>query len=238
MSSSYEIFPNDVDFYSDGGSEYEIDIYHPDGFYEADGYYEPNYGLSKDKTAVIVIILGVIVGIGLIGFFGRLEHATRSTNSQETAVTTQTTSPNEPKSFSADSLTFVSPYKDYTITQGLHGQSYGHLAIDLAAGRGEPILSPINGTVSQMYMDEYGNTTIVIENDVFEVMFLHGDYTVSIGDELKVGQQFGTEGNNGYTMDMAGNLCFNREWCGNHSHINVFDKRIQANINPLDVIKQ
>ena len=107
------------------------------------------------------------------------------------------------------------------------------MAIDIAAGRGEPLLSPINGVVTQLFMDEYGNPTIVIENDVFQVMFLHGDYTVAIGDALKVGQVFGAESNKGYTMDMAGNLCYNREWCGNHSHLNVFDKRIQANVNPL-----
>ena len=138
--------------------------------------------------------------------------------------------------FNGDSLIFAAPYMDYTLTQGIHGLSYGHMAIDLAAGRGEPILSPINGVVTELYIDEYKNTTIVISNDIYDVMFLHGDYFVSIGDQLKIGQQFGTEGNNGYTMDMAGNLCYGREWCGNHTHLNVFDKRIQANINPLELL--
>ena len=63
---------------------------------------------------------------------------------------------------STDALTFAAPYTNYAITQRIHGASYGHMAIDIAAGRGEPLLSPINGVVTQLFMDEYGNPTIVI----------------------------------------------------------------------------
>ena len=34
-----------------------------------------------------------------------------------------------------DESMFVSPYKEYTLTQGPHGFSYGHMAIDIAAGK-------------------------------------------------------------------------------------------------------
>lgn len=135
-----------------------------------------------------------------------------------------------------DYLTVVAPYAQYQITQGLHGFSYGHMAIDLAAGRGEPVLSPINGVVASLYTDEYGNSTIIIENEAYQVLMLHGDYSVRVGDKLRTGQQIGTEGNNGYTMDMQGNLCYGREWCGNHTHLNIYDKRIRSNVNPLDLI--
>ncbi|MCP4358101.1 MAG: M23 family metallopeptidase [Chloroflexi bacterium] len=131
----------------------------------------------------------------------------------------------------------ASPYAEYTVTQGLHGQSYGHLAIDLAAGRGEPVLSPINGLITDLYIDEYGNTTLQIENDVYVVLLLHGDFSVDVGDEIRLGQTIGSEGNNGYTMDMFGNLCYGRVACGNHTHLNVYDKRLRANINPLDLIQ-
>jgi murein DD-endopeptidase MepM/ murein hydrolase activator NlpD len=137
---------------------------------------------------------------------------------------------------SGDVLTFVAPYTNYRITQGLHGYSYGHMAIDLAAGRGEPVLSPINGTVTALYTDEYGNSTLLIENDVYTITMLHGDYTVQIGSTLQAGQVVGLESNKGYTMDMLGNLCYGREWCGNHTHLNVYDKRLRSNVNPLDLI--
>jgi murein DD-endopeptidase MepM/ murein hydrolase activator NlpD len=139
--------------------------------------------------------------------------------------------------FVEDPLTVAAPYERYALTQGLHGQSYGHLAIDLAAGRGEPVISPINGFVTNLYVDEYGNTTLVIENEVYMVTMLHGDYTVAKGDELVIGQVVGTEGNNGYTMDFFGNLCYGLVYCGNHTHLNIYDKRIQANVNPLDLIQ-
>ncbi len=56
---------------------------------------------------------------------------------------------------------FRSPYDDYTLTQGLHGQSYGHNAIDIAAGKGTKIKSPSNGEVVDLFVDQYGNTTLI-----------------------------------------------------------------------------
>lgn len=138
----------------------------------------------------------------------------------------------------ADPFTVVAPYELYELTQGLHGQSYGHLAIDLAAGRGEPVRSPINGFVTNVYVDEYGNTTLVVENEVYIVTMLHGDYTVTITDPVTAGQIVGSEANNGYTMDYFGNLCYGRVYCGNHTHLNIYDKRIQANVSPLDLIRE
>ena len=52
------------------------------------------------------------------------------------------------------------PYAEYTLTQGLHGFSYGHMAIDLSAGKGAIIKSPILGYVSELYTDQYGNPTL------------------------------------------------------------------------------
>jgi murein DD-endopeptidase MepM/ murein hydrolase activator NlpD len=247
MSSDAALFPQNNDLFSQLPVEYGYDDWDDEEpYYETAVYSHHNYGNGATYSinpAVVIVVLAVIVGVVLVSVAGRLEHGKSpkvQEASGETAVTTTTTT-TQPKqadiNFSTDTLAFVAPYKDYQITQGIHGLSYGHMAVDIAAGRGEPILAPINGKITEVYIDEYGNTTLVIENEVYEVMFLHGDFTVSIGDKLKIGQQIGTEGNNGYTMDMAGNLCYNREWCGNHTHLNVFDKRIQANINPLDLIR-
>lgn len=129
----------------------------------------------------------------------------------------------------------TAPYTSYVLTQGPHGMSYGHYAIDIAAGKGEPILSPINGSVTQRYTDEWNNPIIVIENEIYQVTMYHGDYLLNVGDPVQIGQQVGLESNHGYTMDMQGRLCAGRD-CGYHTHLNIFDKRLGTNINPLDVI--
>jgi murein DD-endopeptidase MepM/ murein hydrolase activator NlpD len=127
------------------------------------------------------------------------------------------------------------PYDNYAVTQGIHGQSYGHYAIDIAAGKGSTILSPIKGTVTQHYVDQWGNPTLIIENDYYQVMMLHGQYTAQVGTQVLLGQSVGTESNLGYTMDMLGRLCTNRD-CGYHTHLNVFDKRLGTNVDPLERI--
>lgn len=135
----------------------------------------------------------------------------------------------------ANSTAFALPYTDYVLTQGPHGQSYGHYAIDLAAGHGEVIGSPINGVVTGRYIDQWNNTVIVIENDTFVVTMFHGDYTADVGTTVVIGQPVGTESNHGYTLDIYGNLCAGRD-CGYHTHLNVFDRRLGYNVNPLDLL--
>jgi len=130
---------------------------------------------------------------------------------------------------------FVSPYDDYTLTQGPHGYSYGHMAIDIAAGKGAIIHSPIHGKVTALFIDGVGNPALIIENDVYRVTMLHGVYSVQKGESVKAGQTLGAESNLGNTTDMQGNSCRNRN-CGYHTHLNVYDKRIGNNINPLDLL--
>jgi murein DD-endopeptidase MepM/ murein hydrolase activator NlpD len=127
------------------------------------------------------------------------------------------------------------PYDTYFLTQGIHGESYGHLAVDIAAGNGSVIKSIINGTVTGAGYDQWGNTFIQIENDFYTVLYLHGQYSAALGDAVTAGQPIGTESNIGYTLDRAGNLCAGRD-CGYHTHLNVFDKRLGANIDPLSLI--
>jgi murein DD-endopeptidase MepM/ murein hydrolase activator NlpD len=141
-----------------------------------------------------------------------------------------------PTSISHDPLLFVSPYDDFTLTQGPHGFSYGHMAIDIAAGKGATIYAPINGKVSDLFVDGLGNPTLVIENETYRVTLMHGVYTVRSGDQVTAGKPIGTESNLGNTTDMQGRSCRNRD-CGYHTHLNVFDKRINSNINPLDLLE-
>ena len=128
------------------------------------------------------------------------------------------------------------PYENYTLTQGPHGFSYGHMAIDISAGQGAIIKSPIQGYVSDLYTDQYGNPTLVIENDFFRVTMLHGKYKVAVGEQIAWGQMLGRESNLGLTTDMQGHSCLNRA-CGYHTHINIFDKQLGENVNPLEVME-
>lgn len=130
--------------------------------------------------------------------------------------------------------TLVFPYDDYVLTQGPHGYSYGHMAIDISAGNGATIKSPIAGSVTQFYFDGLGNSVLVIENDKYQMTMLHGEYTVEVGDKLRPGDAVGTESNLGNTYDWAGNSCRGRD-CGYHTHLNVFDKELGSNVNPLDL---
>ena len=135
----------------------------------------------------------------------------------------------------ADPAAFAAPYESYTLTQGPHGATYGHRAIDIAAGEGAAILSPIYGAITERLSDQYGNPTLVIENENYRVTLLHGVYTVEVGQTVALGDIIGSESNLGYTMDMYGNLCWGRAGCGYHTHLNVFDKRLGENVNPLDL---
>jgi len=129
------------------------------------------------------------------------------------------------------------PYDTYFLTQGLHGESYGHLAIDIAAGNGSTIYSIINGTVTGTGYDQWNNTYIQIENDVYTVLYMHGVYGLAVGDVVTAGQVIGTESNIGYTLDSYGNVCgYTGRDCGYHTHLNVFDKRLGLNIDPLTLI--
>jgi len=127
------------------------------------------------------------------------------------------------------------PYDKYVVTQGLHGYSYGHAAVDLAAGKGTAVLSPIHGEVVDHYIDQWGNPTLVIENEHYRVLLLHGVYSAAVGQSVALGDQVGVESNQGYTVDFQGRSCAGRD-CGYHTHLNIFDKRLGANVNPLELI--
>lgn len=229
------------------------------GYYPEDDYYEvaewpydhPEYlavepykagsrGLRLDGITIAAVILLLFMVVRLV-----VDRNTRSPAQTETAAPAvplpapelaaeESAPPVIPQP--ADPSTIIYPYDEYTLTQGPHGYSYGHMAIDLAAGKGSPIKSPIAGSVTALYVDEWGNPTLVIENNRYQVTMLHGDYTVQFGQQLKLGEIVGAEANHGYTLDYAGNSCRNRD-CGHHTHLNVYDKQAGSNVNPLVVLQ-
>lgn len=184
--------------------------------------------------AAVVVIVFLVLGLGrLVGSSGKVAAPSPSSDQEQAPAPPAARAAPPLEMGTADA--FVMPYTDYILTQGPHGLSYGHYAIDLAAGKGEPVLSPINGRVSELYVDGVGNPTLVIENERYIVTMLHGDYTAELGQEVAIGEQLGTESNRGNTRDMAGNSCRNRD-CGYHTHLNVYDKQASQNVNPLDLL--
>lgn len=156
-------------------------------------------------------------------------------NSAEVAVDTQSDQVNPPDLSVDDPDALAWPYEKYVVTQGPHGMSYGHMAIDLSGGKGATILSPISGEVTDLFVDQYGNTTLILENSRYKILMLHGIYTVQVGERVSIRQPVGSESNIGYTLDAYGRLCAGRD-CGYHTHLNIFDKQLGANVNPLDVL--
>lgn len=203
-------------------------------------YPQPKKGVDGFTIAALALFL--FIGLSLLVDSGESSGPGDGSNLSPQAANPSTggQGPNLPTPsptpityFSPDDQTIlVAPYSEYIITQGAHGFSYGHAAIDISGGKSAAILSPINGVVTENYIDQYGNTTLLLENNKFKVTFLHGNYSVNPGDKLTIGQIIGTEGNNGYTTDMSGRLCTGRD-CGYHSHLNVYDKELGKNIDPL-----
>lgn len=182
-----------------------------------------------------IINLIAAIWIFLVAFVVINDFATPDEVSAAAPASTPAPSPDQPDLDRPDSI--MAPYTDYILTQGPHGVSYGHLAIDLTAGNGAPILSPISGVVTADYVDYLSNTVLVIENDVYTVTLMHGSYTVGEGEQVRIGQVIGTESNIGNTIGFNGEYCYYFGLdCGYHTHLNIYDKRIGANVNPLDVL--
>ena len=127
------------------------------------------------------------------------------------------------------------PYPNYIVTQGLHAQVYGQMAVDLTAGKGAHIRAPVSGVVTGLFSDQYNNTTLVIQGDRYIVTMLHGNYWVSVGQHVEMCGVVGEEWNNGYTLDANGNLCAGRD-CGYHTHLNIFDMTTMTNIDPFTLL--
>lgn len=198
-----------------------------------------------DGMTLAGVALLMLFAVNIVrGWAGEGNPSLATTNAEGTPVAVRTVAPEVQELIATAAPPMVDdswhtsiayPYDEYFLTQGIHGQSYGHYAIDIAAGNGSIIKSIINGFVTGTGYDQWGNTYIQIENDYYVVLYLHGVYTPGLGESVSAGQQIGTESNIGYTLDMAGNLCAGRD-CGYHTHLNVYDKRLGTNIDPLTLI--
>lgn len=208
--------------------EYDLEL--NESFYESNNW---TRGQAWDPLILVALFMALVVVFNLIRDRGNARSDTMETEIEVTSRSELETSP--PAEF-WDYEAFDSPYQNFTLTQGPHGFTYGHMAIDITAGKGSAILSPINGQVTDKSIDWLGNTVLELENDHYKVTFLHGIYSIEIGEAVRIGQKIGKESNQGNTYDMAGRSCRGRN-CGYHTHLNVFDKRLGSNVNPLNLIE-
>jgi hypothetical protein len=84
---------------------------------------------------------------------------------------------------------------------------------------GTSVYSPINGKITQKYVDRLGNPTICIENAKYKVTLLHGIWRVKKGQTVFAGEKIGTENTFGHST-------------GPHTHFDAL-RRGKVCINPL-----
>ena len=198
-----------------------------------DYWEQTSSGLMKDPLIVVSLLMAFMVVFFLVR--DRVNSRVETVTIEGSAIGgVQSVASSQTVLFDPEMV--ESPYDHYTLTQGPHGFSYGHKAIDISAGKGAQIKSPINGEVTGLFVDYLGNTVLELENSIYKVTFLHGIYNVKLGEAVKIGQVIGKESNQGNTFDMAGRSCRGRN-CGYHTHLNIFDKRLGSNVNPLGLIK-
>jgi murein DD-endopeptidase MepM/ murein hydrolase activator NlpD len=192
-------------------------------------------GLTIVSLAFLIFMIYQVLLDRSGSAINRPQQLTASSGMAQDAAASANPQPDTGSAQPGDPDAVAAPYKEYVVTQGPHGYSYGHMAIDLAAGKGAAVLSPINGVVTDRYIDQWGNPTLVIENEHYQVLLLHGKYSAAVGDTLRIGDVVGRESNQGYTVDYQGVPCYNRD-CGYHTHLNIYDKYLGTNVNPLDLI--
>jgi hypothetical protein len=119
----------------------------------------------------------------------------------------------------AENVQMASLYAtEYRVSQQqLHGLP-GWQGVDITSGCGSPIYAPFSGIVTYQGLDGYNHvdnrgvvweqaTMLTIQgNNGLELTLLHGNYSVSNGDEIIARQVIGTEASNGWST-------------GCHSHV-------------------
>lgn len=99
----------------------------------------------------------------------------------------------------------------------------GHKGIDIASGKGNPILAAKSGTVVKSYLSSsYGNYVVISHGNGLMTAYAHmSKRLVSAGDTVAAGQQIGTVGSTGNST-------------GNHLHFEVYENG--SVVNPRNYV--
>jgi hypothetical protein len=124
-----------------------------------------------------------------------------------------------------DTTRVVAPYTDYVVTQGPHGASYGHMAIDITRGRrNHPYAACGRVTITTSKMGQY---TLILENENYQITLMHGNYTrvLATGAIARRWAQRATMA----TPWIGRDLCYGRD-CGYHP-ISISSIALGSNVN-------
>ncbi len=226
--SEYDDSPHDE---SNFPTNFEVFQYHELPLYQPEYYRNPKIGFVIFGSVGLILLFLIAFFLNLVQdskkYSGSVSHTTSNVPNLSPTLT--------PSKKNEEPDAIVAPYEEFVISQGLHDMAFGHMAIDIVGGKGATIQSPIDGVITDKYVDGIGNTTLVIENDYYQVTLLHGEYIVDVGEKISLGQTLGYESNFGNTFDSYGNSCRGRD-CGYHTHLNIYDKILATNVNPLELL--
>ncbi len=134
--------------------------------------------------------------------------------------------------------TITSPY-GYR-TSPTYGASSFHAGIDIAASQNSYLVASLGGTISYVGFNGSGGYTIILESDIFTIMYCHvsPNFLVYSGQTVNQGQIIGQVGpknvygvpNNPY-KDSNGNPT-NGATTGPHLHFTI--KKNNQVVNPID----
>ena len=94
----------------------------------------------------------------------------------------------------------------------------GHKGMDIASGKGNPVIAAASGTVVKSYLSSsYGNYIVISHGGGLMTAYAHMTRRlVSVGDTVAAGQQIGTVGSTGNST-------------GNHLHFEVYENATAVN---------
>ena len=99
----------------------------------------------------------------------------------------------------------------------------GHKGMDIASGKGNPVIAAASGTVVKSYLSSsYGNYIVISHGGGLMTAYAHMTRRlVSVGDTVAAGQQIGTVGSTGNST-------------GNHLHFEVYENG--TGVNPRNYV--
>lgn len=158
------------------------------------------------------------------------EAARKRTQEEKRKAAQQNSSSSHTAVFSGGSMRWPCPNYSYISSEfgarvhPITGEwQSGHKGIDIASGKGNPILAAKSGTVVKSYLSSsYGNYVVVSHGGGLMTAYAHmSKRMVSVGDTVSAGQQIGTVGSTGNST-------------GNHLHFEVYVDG--AVVNPMDYV--
>ena len=138
-------------------------------------------------------------------------------------------------------ITTVEGYTDWLSSTGLgtvtqswevdHNGGTGWHALDIDGAVGDPIISPVTGTITEITDESsgWGNSIVVTDASGNEWQLAHFDSLgdgIGVGSSISLGQSVGGLGNTGDVRDMNGNSLSEQALAngqGSHLHLEVKD---------------